>query len=64
MVTPADRSDDEFLRTHERSIARLQKRHPEKPEPVLVHALRQAIGLTEPSGHAALLEVAALLLPD
>jgi hypothetical protein len=53
---------DGFLRTHERAMAFLRKTHPDKSDDELAQALKQARGITEPAGHARLIETALLLL--
>lgn len=55
-------SEEDFLRMNERAVTVLRELHPDKSESDLVHALGQARGLTEPSGHARAVEVASLLL--
>jgi hypothetical protein len=49
-------------RTNDQALALLRQSHPDRPEPDLVRALGQAMGLTEPSGHVRLVEAARLLL--
>ena len=56
------RSHDEVHRAHARAMAFLRKFHPDKSDDELAHALKQARGITEPAGHARLIETALLLL--
>ncbi|MEK7953296.1 hypothetical protein [Luteolibacter soli] len=55
-------SDEEFRRVHEKPLTALRRLHPDRTEEKLLHALRQATGLTEPAGNARLIQAALFLL--
>ena len=61
-TTHATLSDTEFLRIYERLVRLLKRMHPDRSDTDLVHALRQAIGLTEASGNGRLITAALILL--